>query len=170
MVKRVLDGKMPSKRILSISVAVAIIAGLTTVYALNQTNVNNNVTVNTGLNLKAVVVGPASTAPVCASSSGTYTASGLSTSWTLNQGSAQTQYICLQNIGTVNDSLHLATSPSTLPNYLTISNTFSICNTGACTSGTTLSPGGFALATLVLAASASSTPGTSSSVFSITFT
>ena len=169
-VKRVLSGKMPPKRIFILGVAIVIVTSLTAAYALNLINVNNNVTVNTGVNLKAVVVGPASAPPVCSSQSGTYPDSGLTTSWTLNQGSAQTQYICLQNVGTVNDSLHFTTSPSTLPNGLTISNAFSICNNGSCTSGNNLSPGGFALATIVLTGSASSNPGTTPNAFSITLT
>ena len=169
-VKRALRGKMPPKRIFILSVAVVIVTSLTAAYALNLINVNNNVTVNTGVNLRAVVVGPAFVAPLCSSQSGSYTDSGLTTSWTLNQGSAQTQYICLQNAGTVNDSLHFTTAPSTLPNGLTISNTFSICNNGSCTGGNTLPPGGFALATIVLIASTNSNPSTTLSAFSITFT
>jgi hypothetical protein len=165
-----LAGKTPTRRMLAAILAVAIVVGVAAAYALNQVSINNNVTINNGLNLKANLVGPASTSPVCSSSTGSYTDSGLSTSWTLNQGGSQTQYICLENVGTVSDSLHFVTNPSTLSNSLTIANTFSICNNGSCTVGNSLAPGAFALATVVLTASPSSATGTTSNVFSITFT
>src|SRR5713226_5307090 len=107
---------MPDRRYLRIALGIIIISAVgVTAYAITQVSINNNVTINTGVNLKAVIVGPATNTPVCSSLTGNYADTGLSTSWTLNQGGSQIQYICVENVGTGSDTLRLNTSPSVLP-------------------------------------------------------
>ncbi len=162
---------MPDKRYLRIALGVIIISAVAlTAYAITQVTIYNNVTINTGVNLIAVIVGPASKPPICSSSTGNYADTGLSTSWTLNQGSSQIQYICVENVGTGSDTLRLNTSPSPPLNQLSILVSFAVCSYGSCTSGNVLAPGAFALATVTLSASPGSASGTTPNAFSITIT
>src|SRR5919109_972203 len=97
-----------------------IVSAIGIAFATTQLTVSNNVTINVGLNLKALVIPVGTTVPTCSSSTGTYGETGLSMNWNLNQGGSQTRYLCIYNSGTVNDVLQFGTTP--LPNGLTINN------------------------------------------------
>lgn len=139
-------------------------------FAASQLVIANNVTINLGMNLKAVVIPSTTTsAPVCSATSGTYGEVGLSMSWNLNQGGSQTRYVCIHNVGTVDDLLSFNTNPAPtqLPNGLSINNSFSICSS-SCSNGNSLPAGAYALATITLTASQTSPTGTFNAAFTIT--